>query len=143
MPFIRSNQAAISVTLDDVPFNDGLSWASADGAGLTANSSKTRPGAMGDEVALGGLASRDDITVQTQLSDVILGWHPTFESRVGVGRVTVGIAFLDANKVPKTGPGSTFTVAGILDAAKLPSMDVGSPDAGMYEIVVSLDQVAT
>lgn len=137
MPYIREDQADIRVSVDGVAYGD--SWKSVEGGNLEADDSKTRPGGMGREVALGGPASRDDVTVATQLTDVVLGWHKGFESKVGNGRVKVAYTFLGANRL-RIGP--THTVTGVLKAANLPDFDSESSDPGMYEIIVSSDEQA-
>jgi hypothetical protein len=137
VPYIREDQADIRVTVDGVAYGD--SWATAEGGNLEADDSKTRPGGMGYEVSLGGPASRDDLTVGTQLSDISSTWAKRLESRVGVGRVKVAITFLS----PERGPiGTSATRQGVLKGVNVPDMDSTSSDAGMLELVVSCDELA-
>lgn len=138
MPYIREDQADIRVTVDGVPFGD--SWFSVEGGNLEADDSKTRPGGMGSEVSLGGPASRDDVTVETQLTDISMGWHKTLEQKVIEGApVKVGYTFLNRFKQPV---GESHTVVGTLKSARLPNMDTGSSDPSMYQIVISCDEQA-
>lgn len=133
---IREDQADIRVWIEDVPYGD--SWRTAEGGNLEADDSKTRAGGMGDEVSAGGPASRDDLTVTTQFTDVVAGWLPRHESLVGYGRVRVRVNWLGPNKVP-TGRG--ITRQGTLKAVNPPDHGDGS-DVGMYGIVVSCDERA-
>jgi hypothetical protein len=111
MPYITGNQADIRVSVDGVPFGD--SWRHIDGANLTADVGKTRPGGMGREVAVpGGSASRDDVTVAYQ--------------------------FLGPDRVPV---GPTHTVKGVLSGCSLPEFESGDGDVGDYEITVVLDEL--
>lgn len=138
MPYFREDMADIRVSVDGVPYGD--SWFSVEGGNLEADDSKTRPGGMGSEVSLGGPASRDDVTVETQLTDIVIGWHKTLEQKVSEGAPTkVSYTFLSRLKQPV---GASHTVVGTLKSAKLPDMDTGSSDAAMYSIVISCDEQA-
>jgi hypothetical protein len=136
--FVREDMADIRVSVDGVPYGD--SWYSAEGANLEADDSHTRPGGMGYEVSLGGPASRDDYTIETQLTDVVMGWHKTLEQKVGESApAKVGITFLNRLRQPV---GASHTVVGTLKSARLPDMDTGGNDAAMYQIIVSCDERA-
>ncbi len=135
--YIREDQADIRVTVDGVAYGD--SWASAEGANLEADDAKTRPGGMGYEVSVGGPASRDDLTVETQFTEAVSTFHKTLESKVGVGQVKVGISYLGANRLPV---GPAHTVVGTLKSVARPDSDAGSSDVGMYELVVSCHELA-
>jgi hypothetical protein len=132
VPYIREDQADIRVSVDGVPYGD--SWASVEGGNLEADDAKTRPGGMGREVAVGGPASRDDLTVATQMSDVTAPWVPRLEARVGVGAVKVGITYLGPERTPV---GQPRTTVGILKAVNTPDQASDSSDVGMLELVVS------
>jgi hypothetical protein len=142
MPYIREDMALIQVTIDGSLFpQDGGSWYSVEGGNLEADDSHVRPGGMGDEVSLGGPASRDDVTVTLPLTDVVTTWHTTLEAAVrNDAPVKVAYTFLNRLKQPM---GSTHTITGTLKSAVLPDMDASSGDAAMYQIIVSCDEVAT
>lgn len=136
MPYIRESQADIRFSLEGVPYGD--SWFSWEGANLTAEIAKTRPGGMGDEVAVGGDPSRDDVTITIQFSDIVAGWHKLFESMVGWGEAHVSLNFLGPNKVPL---GITQTNIGVLGAATLPNFaGDGGGNQAFYTVVVALDE---
>lgn len=137
MAYIREDQASITVTVDNVAY--GASWASAEGANLEADDSKTRPGGMGREVSAGGPASRDDLTVETQFTDVVAGWHRRLEGRVGNGRVNVTIAWMTPEREPT---GVSHIVTGTLKRAAAPDMNSEESGVGRYQIVVSCDELA-
>jgi hypothetical protein len=143
MPFIREDMASIQVTIDDIPYpTDTSSWYSVEGGNLTADDSHVRPGGMGDEVSLGGPASRDDVTVRIPLTDVVIGWHKTLETAV-INAAPAKVSYTFLNRLKQAIPGAaTHTVKGTMKAATMPDMDTGSSDAAMYEIVVSCDERA-
>jgi hypothetical protein len=134
--YIREDMAEIRVWLDGVPF--GESWKEVTGGNLEADSAKARPGGMGNEVAAGGPASRTDLTVRTNMTDVVAGWHASFEPRVGIGGVTVQLAWMDRDRNVTA---TKTTRKGILAQANLPDMG-GGADVALYEIVVSCDELA-
>lgn len=134
--YVREDMADISVHVDGVQYGD--SWATVEGGNLEADDAKTRPGGMGREVSAGGPASRDDLTVTTQFSDIVAGWHGTLEARVGIGRVKVGINYMGTERSPI---GRSQTIQGTLKSVATPDMGDGS-DVGMYTLVVSCDESA-
>lgn len=136
MSYIREDEADISVTLEGVIYGD--SWKEYAGGNLDTNDAKARPGGMGHEVSAGGTASRGDLTVRTNHTDITATWLPIFESLCGYGRVKVGIGWLGPNRVPL---GTGFTRVGTLKAVNPPDMGASS-DVGMFEIVVSCDELA-
>ena len=142
MTYIREDEAAITLTVDGVPYGNGITnnWATYAGGALTAAGSKTRPGGMGKQTAQGGLATRGDVTITIQNTDVVVGNHPTLEHRVGKGRAVVHVQYLDKEGVVV--PGAFFQVSGILKEAELPGQNFDAPAVGMYKVVVDCDEVA-
>jgi hypothetical protein len=136
MAYIREDQADIRVRVNGQPYGD--SWRMAEGGNLTADDAKTRPGGMGREVSAGGPASRDDLTVQTQFTDVVAGWHPRLENLVGIGSVEVAINWLNPDR---SASGRGRTIKGTLKEATAPDHGDGA-DVGMYRIVVSCNEQA-
>lgn len=139
---IREDMADISVSVDLngtgawVPY--GESWNEAEGGNLEADTAKARGGGMGDETDVGGPASRDDLTVRINMSDIVALWHVDFENGCGVARAKVGLSWLGPNKVPL---GTGTTRVGTIKAPNLPDMGGGS-DVAMYELVIGMDQSA-
>lgn len=135
--YIRADMADIRVSVNGVPYGD--SWSEAEGGNLEADVSKVRPGGMGNEVSAGGQPSRQDLTVRIPFSDVVAVWHSAFEAVTGDADVVVTFHWLGRNKVPL---GTATTRKGTLQAPNLPNVGGGS-DVGLYELVVSMDQLAT
>jgi hypothetical protein len=135
--YIREDMALIGVSLDSVTY--GGAWKSIEGGDLEADDSKTRPGGMGREVALGGPASRNDLTVATQFTDIVTTWVADFEKQVGVGVIKVSLAWLKPDRTPWP---TTYTRIGVLKGSSVPDTDSESSDAGMFTIVVSCDELA-
>jgi len=135
--YIREDQADIRVQVNGVAY--GESWATASGGNLEADDSKTRPGGMGREVTIGGPASRDDLEVEIQLDDVVLGWHRALENVLGVGEAKIAITFLAPDRTPT---GQTMTMVGVLKAVTLPDMASDSGDVGMYKLAMSCHELA-
>ncbi|CAB4197414.1 hypothetical protein UFOVP1313_11 [uncultured Caudovirales phage] len=136
--YIREDQADIRVWVDGIAYGD--SWATAKGGSLDTDDSKTRPGGMGREVAVGGPTSRDDMTVETQLNDVVLGWHKALENKLGVSSCKVSITFLGPDRTPT---GQTQTITGIVKSVSLPDLASDSNNVGMYTLVMACNETAT
>lgn len=137
MPYIREDQADIRVTVNGVSYGD--SWNEIEGGNLEADNAKARPGGMGGEVDVGGPATRGDLTVRIQMTDIVANWHPTFETAIRNGwRARVGVSFLSPDRTPN---GSGLTRQGTVKAANLPDMGSGA-DVSMYELVIGMDELA-
>lgn len=134
--YIREDQADIRLWVNGKMYGD--LWKTAEGGALEADVGKTRPGGMGFEAAVGAPASRDDVTLTTQFTDVIAGSHNELESLIGSGRAAVGIAWLNNDRTPN---GRGRTLQGILKKAASPDHGDGA-DVGMYTVIVTLDELA-
>jgi len=142
VPFIRQDQAYISFSVMNeagayIPFGDA--WYSIEGGNLASDDSKTRPGGMGSESSLGGPSSRDDATLTIQLSDVVLTWHKTLETRV-IQDAPCMAAYQFKNRLKNSYP-TTHTITGTLKSAFMPDMGDGN-DPAMYTVIISCDEVA-
>lgn len=109
------------------------------GGGVEVDGLKTRVGGMSDEIAMGGPASREDVTI-TKLFDTFmqtkLAW---LESLVGIGTMSITRTPLGNNKQP-SGPSRTF--GGIVGAVNAPEADDNSGDRADIELVLSANQAA-
>ena len=140
MGFIRQDEADIWLTVDGVSYGNGDPWFSYTGATLSAAGAKTRPGGMGNEVELGGPATRSDATITTQNSDIMAGQHRKLESLIGRGNAQITIQYLDEYK--NALPGARFAVRGKLKEADLPDSNANTADAGMYTVIVACHELA-
>lgn len=139
MTYIRDDQAAISVTVNGQPYGD--SWKEADGGSLDVPTDiKVRAGGMGKEVSIGGLASRGDLTVRTNMTDITAGWVRPLEAVVGSGRVVVGLTWLGPDGAPMPGA-DALTRRGTLKTVTVPNMGANS-NLAMFELVISCDELA-
>ena len=137
--YIRDDEANIKVNVNGISFGNGDSWVTLAGGKLSAAGFKTRPGGMGHEVEVGGMATRSDVTVTTQADDIMAGQHAKLESLVGHGSAHVSVQFL---YIDRTKRAAKFTVKGRLKEASLPDSNGLQPNVGMYTIVVSCDELA-
>jgi hypothetical protein len=139
--YIREDEADIQVTLNGTPYPaGGGSWKEIEGGNLEADDAKTRPGGMGYEVAVGGPASRGDLTVKTQMTDITAGWVHAFEEAVGCGEVSVQANFMRCNRTLMDNPKRNVQRKGVLKAVNVPDMGGGN-DVALLEIVVSCDEL--
>lgn len=137
MTYIRDDQADIRVNVNGVPYGD--SWKEADGGTKEVGTDiKVRPGAMGSEVSVGGLATRTDLTVRTNMTDLVAGWIAGLEAVVGSARVTVTMTWLnpDGSAMPyKT------VRRGTLKTVMVPNMGANS-NVAMFELIIACDEDA-
>lgn len=134
--YTREDQVDIRVTLDGVPY--GASWDSISGGATDANTVKIRVG--GKEIDIGGPATRGDLTVGIQLSDIVAAWIRTFDSRSGRGVLKVSASLLDADLNVIWGP---YTRTGrVKGTTGIPDMDKAnsSPGAAKFSFVMSCNE---
>jgi len=136
MFYIRADMADIKVRLNNVPMGD--QWATFEGGALEADDQKTRPGGMENQVAIGGPASRSDVTVTTQFTDAIAGIAKTFENSVGTGALSITVSYLNMSGKPD----QSFTQTGIVKSVQIPNVDVNAGDVAFLTVIGSMDQVA-
>ena len=138
--YLRQEQADIRFQCDGVNYGDGNSWFSLTGAQLTAAGAKTRPGAMGKEVELGGFATRSDAVIDIQNSEIMIGQHGSLEAKIGKGKCRISIQYVDdyGNAIP----GATASIKGKLKAAHLPEVHTENAAVGMYTVTVGCDELA-
>ena len=130
----RLDQYSVTVSLDGANLGtfDKMTGGTAD-----SEDAKYRPGAMGDEIALGGPATTENVTVTRRyLLERDHALFVTLRNARGRGRVVVRRQPLDADRNPYGDP-AVFT--GILKAVKAPEPDSMSGDAAMLELEVSTD----
>jgi hypothetical protein len=141
VPYIREDQAhiTVSVGVKGALKAYGDAWAEVEGANLESDDSKTRPGGQGEEVAVGGPSSRDDVTVRVQFSDIVATWHKELENAViNDEPIEVTYQFL----VRRQAIGTKHTVKGIIKSARLPDFSSSGNEVGMYTIVGSMNERA-
>jgi len=137
--YFRSDMAKITLKVGDDPnaitYDD---WKTFAGGDLVADNQKTRPGNMGEEVDIGGQASRSDITLTTQLTDVTAAWVTAIEDTVGVEDAFVGVQLLTRKKIATNQPKYGFN--GTVKSVAL--SDFGGTGEAMITVVVSCNETA-
>lgn len=136
--YYREDQAQITLSLGNPLVAVGGTWKTWSGGNLSAETAKTRPGGMGNEVDIGGPASREDVTLTTQLTDAMVGEVSGLEDGIGKVRAKAAIAFLNANG---DATGDTFAVQGTLKDVQIPDLGDGS-EAAMLTVVIGADELA-
>lgn len=121
MPYYREDQAHITLKVGTKVYAD--SWKTFSGGDLTADTQKTRPGGMGDEVDVGGEASRGDVTITRQMTDITAGWKGELEDAVGVAEALVTVKLLNRDKTASV---NTETYSGTLKGVNPPDRGGGS-----------------
>ena len=108
------------------------------GGALKSDDTKNRPGGMAGEESLGGVPSRDPITVTRNYK--VERDHPLIkrlDNAVGKAKVTIVRQVLDRDKTPK---GEPITYTGILMNCTPGDHDSASADAKMLSLEISADE---
>jgi hypothetical protein len=134
----RQNQITVSVTYKGVTKNLGV-WDTWDGAGVTADNTKHRRGGMGQQVAVGGPATIDDLTIGRDYDLKRDNPNAHFlANSVGGAQVVAKKTYLDANGFAF---GDPIVITGVLIGYTEPPGDSDSGDISMVEIVINPDGV--
>jgi hypothetical protein len=106
-----------------------------EGGNVTADNTKHRRGGMGEQVAIGGPVTIEDVTISRDydLARDNINAHWLSEA-VGRGRVTATKYYLDADGLPY---GHPIIITGILIGYNEPASDSDSGDVAMFEIVIN------
>lgn len=133
---VRQNRITVSVTykgeVRDLKVFD--TW---EGGNVTADNTKHRRGGMGEQVAIGGPVTIEDVTVSRDYD--LLRDNPNgkwLAGAVGRARVTAQKQYLDANG---DGYGKPVIITGILIGYNEPNADSDSGDVAMLELVINPD----
>ena len=139
MFYIRQDQADIRVSVDmgdgrQAPLFD--SWATYEGGTADSEDQKTRPGGMGDQVAIGGPPTREDVTVTTQFTDLVASRAKQLEGRSGKGSIKIAVNYLDpeGNRT-----GFSFTRIGVVKSVAIPNVDANGADVAFLTLVASVN----
>lgn len=135
---VRQNDINVTVTFNKRTVDLGTfdTW---EGANVTADNTKHRRGAMGQQVAIGGPVTIEDLTVSRDydLARDIPN-RQFLSSGVGKARVTAKKTYLDSDGHAF---GRPFVINGVLIGYNEPNGDSDSGDVAMFELVINPDGV--
>lgn len=129
-----NRNALVTVTVENVSLGIFITKS---GAQLEADGLKTRLGGMSDEVALGGPASRENVTVARMFDTFMQSKAKWLDSLVGTGSMSVTYTPLGNNKQPS---GPSFTYTGVLNRVTLPEADDNGNDRADIELELLSNQ---
>lgn len=131
----RVDQYEITVKIDGMPHVDDQPFDKMSGGGIDSEELKYKPGAMGDELSLGGSRTVGNVTVSRLF---VLGRDdsliPNLKKYVGNGDVTITKQSLDLDKNPF---GEPMVYKGKLKAVNFPEPDSEANTAAMLELEIS------
>ncbi len=129
----RQDQRAIIVNID----GDGTGvWDKKTGGARTGNSTKYNPGAMDEEINLGGRPTTDNMTLSRYFDlERDLPQIKRWLNRVGKANVVIVEQYLDSDG---NAYGNPVTRRGTLDGCTDPEADSESQDVALVEIEVSI-----
>lgn len=108
-----------------------------EGGNVTADNTKHRRGGMGEQVAIGGPVTIEDVTVSRDYDLLRDNRHAHWlAGAVGRARVVATKKYLDADGLAF---GKPIVISGILIGYNEPNADSDSGDVAMYEIVINPD----
>jgi hypothetical protein len=134
MKIFRSDQVAIHVAVTGVPL-DGESWDMLEGADLDAEELIVFPGAMQDQVALGGVAKRSPITVERLWSEPMIGVKKALDRAVVVAAAVIVSYTVLGPEGASTGYVETYT--GVASGCSRPNYKAGTSEEAKLKLKVS------
>jgi hypothetical protein len=135
---VRQNNITVEVTYKGETKSLGTfdTW---EGANVTAENTKHRRGAMGEQVAIGGPVTIEDLTVSRDYD--LARDNPNshwLSTAVGKGKVVATKTYKDSDGVDF---GDSIIITGILIGYNEPGADSDSADVAMFELVINPDGV--
>jgi hypothetical protein len=133
---VRQNSITVVVTYRGEKKDLGIfdTW---EGGNVTADNTKHRRGGMGEQVAIGGPVTIEDVTVSRDYDLLRDNKNAHWLSgAVGRARVVAAKKYLDADGLAF---GKPIVISGILIGYNEPNADSDSGDVAMYEIVINPD----
>jgi hypothetical protein len=133
---VRQNNITVEVTLKGETRKLGTfdTW---EGGNVTADNTKHRRGNMGEQVAIGGPVTIDDLTVSRDYDLTRDNKNSHWLSKaVGKARVVATKSYLDSDGVKF---GDPIVITGVLIGYNEPDADSDSGDVAMFELVINPD----
>lgn len=129
-----TNMVAISATIDGT--DTGI-WDKISGRTVDSEETKYRPGNMGQQIAIGGQKTIENITMSRIFDSVRdQGLARLLMGKVGRAKCTIKEQPLDVNGAAW---GNPYVFTGRLKSVKLPDRDSEGTDAALWEIEISTD----
>jgi hypothetical protein len=134
MRIFRSDQVAIHVSVAGVSLDSEV-WDMLEGGDVTAEELVVFPGAMQEQIPLGGVAKRAPITVERLWSEAMTGVKKALDRAVVVAAaVTVSYTVLGPEQA-STGYVETYT--GVLTGCTRPNYKAGTSEEAKLQLKVS------
>jgi hypothetical protein len=131
-----TRNALVTVVVDGTTYG---TWITKSGGQVEADGQKTRLGGMSSEIALGGPASRENVTVSKLFDAVMQTKYKVLETKVGTASMTVTYTPLGNDKRPV---GDAITYSGILNRVTVPEADDNAAETAMIELELLANELA-
>lgn len=139
----REDTHVLTLTVDRGPAVGAKStgiWDKKDGGEIDSDENKYKPGAMAQEISLGGTVTVGNVTFSRYYDwirdDSLLPW---LKNGVGKARGALGVQMLDVNGAPQ---GALMTYGGTLKTLTPPELDSTSNDAAIWSMEFTCDSVS-
>lgn len=134
--YYRSDNGRVQVSVPGVAL-DTTSWDAASGGDVTASSTNYSPGGMQPSIALGGIPTRSNMTVERIWSDFLIGIFRDLDAACGESPITISYTVL-RNGIAV--PGSTISYTGVLTGVQRPNYDSSSAAEAKLQLTADLNR---
>ncbi len=136
MPYYRSDQARIDVTVTGAANLDKLPWDMMEGGDPVAEEVQVFPGGMQPHVSVGGLAKWSPVVVERAWSEVLAIAYAELANGVGQAPATVAYTLLGSGKLPV---GPSWTYVGVLIGAERPKYKATESVEAFLKLTVAIN----
>jgi hypothetical protein len=134
MRILRSDQVALHVSVAGVPLDSEV-WDMLEGGEIANEEVIVYPGAMQEQIALGGVSKRSPITVERLWSEAMIANYKALERAcVVAAAVTVSYTLLGPEQAST---GFVFTYTGVASGVTRPNYKAGQSEEAKIQLKIS------
>jgi hypothetical protein len=114
---------------------DNVSWDSFEGGDIAPEMQQYNPGGMAQQISLGGIRKRTEITLKRVWSDFLIGVYVALDALGGNGAAVVSATPMKGDR--KTAAGNPIVYTGVIGQVMKPNYDSATGGAALLQVTVT------
>ena len=138
--YYRQDQWQVQLQVTGVAL-DSVSWDSFEGGDIAPEMQQYNPGGMAQQISLGGLRKRSEITLKRIWSDFLIGVFIALDNLGGIAPAIVSATPMKGDR--KTAAGNPIVYTGVLGQVMHPNYDSGTGTAGLLQVTITPNEAVS